>query len=185
MADPALKLMTADEFVLWDDGTDTRYELIDGIVTAMASPSANHGTIVANAGRLIGNLLERRPPCRAIVEAGLAISAHRFFVADVVATCTPPAGGPSVADPFLVIEVLSPSTRKDDMGLKLPDYRQLASVAEIWLIDGERRHVQLWRRDPAVASRWIVEDLVGAATFTSTTLDDRVALDALYRNTTL
>ena len=30
MAEQAVKLMTVDEFLAWDDGTDTRYELADG-----------------------------------------------------------------------------------------------------------------------------------------------------------
>jgi len=32
----AEKLMTVDEFLRWDDGTDTRYELVDGQIVAMA-----------------------------------------------------------------------------------------------------------------------------------------------------
>ena len=36
MADAAEKRMTVAEFLDWDDGTDTRYELIDGRPVAMA-----------------------------------------------------------------------------------------------------------------------------------------------------
>jgi len=36
-----------------------------------------------------------------------------------------------------MIEVLSPSTRSRDFADKLPDYKSLPSVVEIWLIDGE------------------------------------------------
>ena len=38
MAEPAEKPTTVDEFLRWDDGTDTRYELIDGRIFAMAPP---------------------------------------------------------------------------------------------------------------------------------------------------
>ena len=74
MAGPAEKLMTVDEFLRWDDGTDTRYELIDGQIVAMAPPSGPHRTIVANATRLLGNRLQARSPCRAEVEAGIRVS---------------------------------------------------------------------------------------------------------------
>ena len=47
MAEQAQTLMTVDEFLAWDDGTDTRYELVDGTVRAMAPPAGAHGTIVA------------------------------------------------------------------------------------------------------------------------------------------
>ena len=48
MAEPAAKRMSLAEFLEWDDGTDTRYELIDGRPRAMAPPIEAHGTIVAN-----------------------------------------------------------------------------------------------------------------------------------------
>lgn len=40
--------MTADDFVHWDDGTDARYELVDGMVVAMAPATDAHGTITGN-----------------------------------------------------------------------------------------------------------------------------------------
>ena len=48
MAEPAGKRWTLEEFLTWDDGTDRRYELVEGHVVAMAPPSEAHGTIVAN-----------------------------------------------------------------------------------------------------------------------------------------
>ena len=52
MTDLVERQMTLAEFLDWDDGTDTRYELIDGRPVAMAPSSANHGAIGVNlAGR--------------------------------------------------------------------------------------------------------------------------------------
>ena len=42
MAEPATRRMTLEEFLRWDDGTDTRYELIDGVPVAMAPPAVAH-----------------------------------------------------------------------------------------------------------------------------------------------
>lgn len=42
MAEPAIRRMTLEEFLSWDDGTDTRYELIDGFPVAMAPPAEAH-----------------------------------------------------------------------------------------------------------------------------------------------
>ena len=47
MSDPGLRRMTLDEFLHWDDGTDTRYELIGGFPVAMAPPARPHGLIGA------------------------------------------------------------------------------------------------------------------------------------------
>ena len=42
MADLAEKRMTVAEFLTWNDGTDTRYELIDGRPVAMAPVAPSH-----------------------------------------------------------------------------------------------------------------------------------------------
>ena len=54
MAGAARKLWTLDEFLAFDDGTDTRYELIGGEIVAMAPPSGIHGGLVARLAMLFG-----------------------------------------------------------------------------------------------------------------------------------
>jgi Uma2 family endonuclease len=71
MADAAQKRWTVEEFLDWDDGTDRRYELVDGLVVAMAPPSEAHATIVMNLGTAIRHQL--RPPCRVLGEFGVRI----------------------------------------------------------------------------------------------------------------
>ena len=50
MTEAADRRMTVAEFLDWDDGTDTRYELIDGQPVAMAPVSPSHSIIVVNLG---------------------------------------------------------------------------------------------------------------------------------------
>jgi Uma2 family endonuclease len=69
MAEAAEKRMSLAEFLEWDDGTETRYELIDGRLLAMVPPIEAHGTIVANLAAAIRQKL--RPPCRVVIEAGI------------------------------------------------------------------------------------------------------------------
>ena len=65
MADAALKPMTLDEFLRWDDGTDTHYELIGGFPLAMAPPAAAHRMIAMRLGSRIDAAFEKRRPCNA------------------------------------------------------------------------------------------------------------------------
>ena len=62
MAEPAIKRMTLDEFLCWEDGTDTRYELVGGFPAAMAPPARAHGMLCARLDRLVvldeGNIVE-------------------------------------------------------------------------------------------------------------------------------
>jgi Uma2 family endonuclease len=45
--------MSFAAFLDWDDGTDTRYELIDRRVVAMTPPSPRHSAINGRLARLI------------------------------------------------------------------------------------------------------------------------------------
>jgi Uma2 family endonuclease len=71
MAEPALRRMKVDEFLSWDDGTDTRYELVGGFVVAMAPPAARHSLLSMELGGEIRTALRARPPCRVYSEAGI------------------------------------------------------------------------------------------------------------------
>jgi Uma2 family endonuclease len=148
----------------------------------MAAPSGEHGPITMNVGIEIDRRLERRPSCRVQGDAGIRISDSTFYVADVALTCNPERRSQITRDPVLIVEVLSPGTRAQDKGRKLDDYKALPSVAEIWLVDSERRSVQVWWRE---AEGWSARDFLGAASFESRVLEDRIALDRLYRNTDL
>ena len=183
MGEPARREMTADEFMFWDDGSDTRYELVGGVVVAMAPPTYVHGIVVGNAYAAIRTALEGRAPCQAAVEAGIRLDEANHYKADVAASCADPVGALYVPDPFLIVEVLSESTWRDDIGSKLRSYIELPSVREIWLVDSRERWVQVWRR---AEESWIVTlPLRGAASFASEALAERIELDALYRNTGL
>src|ERR1051325_8471104 len=57
MLEPAISGMTVEEFLRWDDGTDTRYELIDGYVVAMAPPASAHGRLAARLAGAIDTAL--------------------------------------------------------------------------------------------------------------------------------
>lgn len=182
MSEAASELrMTVAEFLRWDGDPQIRYELLNGQPKAMAPARSFHRRIVVNAAVEIDKRLDGRP-CSAEVEAGIFYTNEDFYVADVAMACGPPDDQVATRDPILIVEVLSPSTRIHDRGRKLDDYKTLPSVAEVWLIDSEKRWVEVWRRDDA---GWAGRDHVGKSGFASTVLDHEIALDRLYRNTTL
>ena len=161
MATAAPRRMTVAEFLAWDDGTDTRYELIDGRPVAMAPVRARDSRIVGNLARHLGNRL--KPPCGVYTEAGIVL-AHRddaYYEADLAVSCASLEGDPGwVPEPMLIAEVLSPSTADRDRLAKLADYRRLPSVCEILIVSGRERRVELLRRE---GGRWVIEDLIGEA----------------------
>ena len=174
--------MSVAEFLRFEGEPVRRYELVEGRIRMMAAPTGEHGTITGNCWGEIDRRLEGRPGCRAQVEAGIRIDDQTFYVADVVLTCNPERGSQITRDPLLVVEVLSPGTRAEDKGRKLDDYKALPSVAEIWLVDCERRAVQVWWREE---ESWSARDHLGSSSFESRVLGDAIALDRLYRNSGL
>lgn len=161
MSDPAFRSMTLNEFLHWDDGTDTRYELIGGFPVAMAPPAHAHGVVTARIVARLEEALRRRRPCRTVVEAGILHPdrADTFFVADIAVTCAPyEAGDQSVKEPLLLIEVLSPSTERHDRRVKLPAYQRIGPLQEIVLIDSDMHFAELYRRQ---GDFWTVQPIQG------------------------
>jgi Uma2 family endonuclease len=186
MAEQARGLMSASEFLAWDDGTDTRYELIEGVPWAMAPPSIDHGRIVGNAYGIIEAALRDRRPCRAVPGGGLRVEEGPpgiVYIPDLLMTCEP-LDGRHVSDAApLVVEVLSPSTKSYDKRFKLPRYSALPFIEEIWLIDSRVRLVQVWYRS---GEGWQDEiPLIGRGAFTSHVLGVKVSLDDIYEFTAL
>jgi len=179
MADRAeRRRMTLAEFLEWDDGTETRYELIDGIVYAMTSPAEAHGTIAGALGSLIRDQLKR--PCRVVHHGAIALPASRdtCYEAEIAVTCTPHERGRRVVvDPILLVEILSPSTARYDQGIKLADYMSLPSVQEIMLIASEVRRAVVYRRD---GDRWSVFNYIGQATLELASVEARIELAEVY-----
>ena len=178
MVEAAEKLMTVAEFLNWDDGTDTRYELIDGRPVAMAPVTAGHSVIVVNLSHALRAGL--KAPCYAGGEAGIKRPDRddTFYEADIVISCTPVTPGIAVIPhPVVVIEVLSPSTVEHDRGRKAYDYRRIQSVQEIVLVASEQRHIVIWRRRGA---KWEVEDLIGDAALELEAVGVTIPFAAIY-----
>jgi Uma2 family endonuclease len=161
MAELAVKPMTVEEFFRWDDGTETHYELIGGFPVAMAPPAEAHRILAMRLGSRIDAALSNRRPCNAQIEAGVIRPdrADTYFEADIAATCEGnESGRQAIKDPFLIVEILSPSTERHDRRVKLPAYRQISTVQEILLIASDGLYVELHRR---AGAQWITEILRG------------------------
>jgi Uma2 family endonuclease len=181
MSEPAIRRMSLGEFLCWEDGTDTRYELIDGFPIAMAPPARAHGVLCVRLGAAIDAGLRSRRPCMAQAEAGI-VRADRddtYYVADLAVTCSPYQRGEQlVKEPILIVEILSPGTERHDRRTKLPAYRAIGSVSEILLIDSESVFAEILRRE---GDRWITELVQGRdAILRLASVDLQIAMAELY-----
>jgi Uma2 family endonuclease len=181
MADAASRAMTLDEFLRWDDGTDTRYELIGGFPLAMAPGLEDHGVLALRLGAWVDAALAKRRPCRTATEAGILHPdrADTFFVAGVAASCAPREPRRQyMQDPILLVEILSPSTERHDRRIKMPVYRRIVSVQEILLVDSESRYAELHRRQ---GEQWLIQIIVGDAGIISlASIGSEISMSDLY-----
>lgn len=181
MSELAVKRMTVAEFLRWEDGTDARYELLDGLPVAMAPPAVAHGMLALRLGSRIDAALRLRSPCIGQSEAGIAQPDRNdtCYIADLAVTCTPPARGQQlIEDPVLIVEILSPGTAAYDRQIKVADYRRIPSVQEILLINSASIFAEVLRRE---AERWITEIVQGRlARLSLTSIGLEVEMADLY-----
>jgi Uma2 family endonuclease len=181
MAEPAVSRMTLEEFLRWDDGTDTRYELIDGFPVAMAPPAEAHRILAVRLVSRIDAALANRRPCNAQIEPGVVRPdrADSYYVPDIAVTCEPnEPGRQAMVDPVLIVEILSPSTERSDRRLKMPAYQRIDSVREILLIDADNHHAEVYRKEN---NRWGIELVRGAeATLYLASIELRLSMSELY-----
>jgi len=174
--------MSLDEFLRWDDGTDTRYELIDGFPLAMAPPAEAHRILAVRLVSRIDAALEKRRPCNAQIEPGVVRPdrADSYYVSDIAVTCQPnEPGRQAMVAPILIVEILSPSTERSDRRLKLPAYQMIESVREILLIDADSYHAELYRRENG---HWGIELVRGAgAVLSLVSVGLRLSMAELYQ----
>ncbi|MEI8039379.1 MAG: Uma2 family endonuclease [Verrucomicrobiota bacterium] len=148
--------ITAAEYLEGELRSENRYEFVDGRIYAMSSASLRHNSICGEIYGLLKAHL-RGGPCRTLIESvKVQISddlGESFYYPDVFVTCeTQDDDSHVVRHPKLIIEVLSPSTSRNDRGEKLANYQRIPSVEEIVLIEQDwpelviRRRSDRWKR---------------------------------------
>ena len=165
MSQPPKKLTYADFLLFPDDGK--RHELIDGVHYVTPSPRIPHQVLVGRLFVALANFLSghRRlgrvflSPVDVVMSDHDVVVPDLIFVADEQRTTVTEANVQGT--PVLVVEVLSPSTRRRDEGIKRKLFDQ-KGAREYWLVDPENCRVSIYRR-AADGSFPIVSTLSAAA----------------------
>jgi Uma2 family endonuclease len=152
MATLARHLMTAEEFLGIEFDGEARFELDNGVVRMMAGGLAVHARVQSNVMISLGIKL-RGTGCTPY-GPDMAVTTHKLSVRypDITIYCDKDSPEndrlKAFDDPKLIVKVLSESTRQEDIKVKLPEYRAIASLDAILYIDPEDKTVHLETRDP-------------------------------------
>lgn len=137
--------ITVDEFLAWAEENPGRYELVDGEVFGMAPQRLIHAnTKYAIQTALLAGIGKAGLPCHMVPDgASVRVSEGTAYEPDALVYCGPekPGDDIEVRDPVIVVEVLSPGTRRIDLSVKLEGYFRVESIRHYLIFDTERRFI--------------------------------------------
>jgi Uma2 family endonuclease len=143
--------VTLDDFLAWPgDGSAKHYELVDGEIRAMAPASLTHGLIQATIGGLLWRRLrDAGSSCTVAITPGIVPNVRadsNFRIPDLGVTCSAPKSGQiAMADPILLVEILSPGNERDTRD-NVWAYTTIPSVREILVVQSTRIAAEILRR---------------------------------------
>lgn len=161
MSTHKVSLISPEQYLEFDRKSEIRNEYIYGEIVPILDATAAHCLILANAVVAFSKRLAGAP-CQ--VYAGgprLCLDGGRVYAyADLTVVCGrleyTDLDDDTVTDPKVIVEVLSPSNRSYDLGLKRRMYSRLASLQEMLFIEQERMWIEHWRR--LSNGHWEVEE---------------------------
>ena len=171
-------------FALIESDPEHRYELIDGYPYMMTGGSPDHSIIGANLVGIFSQQLRKRP-C-------IVYNSEVYIELGGEANCLCPDASIScdrrdrhaikvIHYPCVVAEVLSPSTKARDRGIKADLYQNMPSVQEILFIDTKVIRIQLYRRE---ADYWIMRNFTHDDTIELTSTGVQFSVAEVYEKTT-
>ncbi len=156
----------ADLLGIPEDGN--KYEVVHGELLVTPAPRELHQRLVGRLLLEVGNYLRTHAvgiayPGGDVVSGDDSLVIPDLLVMDLRSART--GDWRQMASPLLVVEVLSPSTARNDRFTKRRLYQELA-VPCYWLVDAEARVVEVWTPDarfPTVEQERIAWQPAGAS----------------------
>ena len=154
-----MPLLKQDEYTIYDIYSlpeGERAELIDGMIYNMAPPNRIHQEIISQLTKVIGQYIDNNKGQCKIYPAPFAVFLNdddrNYVEPDISVICDKNKLDDKGCNgaPDWVIEVVSPSTKRVDYGIKLFKYR-IAGVREYWIVDPIKEKVFVYSHSCQVA----------------------------------
>jgi Uma2 family endonuclease len=148
----AIQRLSFEEYLTYDDGTDTRYELVDGQLEPMNPPTFRHLFIAKFVEQKFdAEVVRLALPWLCFREAGVRTGWRKSRLTDVYVIRADQVAGMldqsavCQTPPLLVVEVVSPDSIKRDYRYKRSEYAAL-EIPEYWIVDPLKSKVSvlLW-----------------------------------------
>ncbi|MGQ0700512.1 MAG: Uma2 family endonuclease [Panacagrimonas sp.] len=149
-----------DDYLAWEEIQTERHEYVNGLAYAMTGGRQAHHVIVNNVTVALNRLFGEH--CL-IFSQGYKlrirrVADERSYYPDAFVTCQPgDADALFNEQPCLIVEVLSDSTRRIDLGEKREAYTRIPGALVYLAIDSRRAEARLYR----ASSGWAEEIVAG------------------------
>ncbi|MYD09902.1 MAG: Uma2 family endonuclease [Chloroflexi bacterium] len=175
--------MSVDEYFEWEQLQERKHEYIDGVVIEMPGVSNKHDAITVNIIYLFIGCLDRLRFYLRTAELRVQVSPSRYVYPDLTIVY----GRPSFADasnynlinPYVVLEVTSPTSINRDRQEKLEYYYDVPSIEACLIVDQHRHNAELYERGASGWKRQVfteTEEIIPLAM-----LDCELPLAEIYR----
>lgn len=141
--------ITYEEFLQLSEGSENRYEYIDGEVYLLASPTYDHQSIIMEIINIMHNWFKGKK-CKVLTspfDVTLIKNEDKNVVQpDVIVICDKEnvnKKGRYMGVPTLVVEVLSESTRRKDI-LKKTDLYMQSGIHEYWVVSPFNHEISVY-----------------------------------------
>ena len=174
------KLSYEDYARLPDEGK--RYEILDGELYVTPAPTPLHQRLSKRLGRQLEDFFEARGLGEVFnAPIDLVLAEHDIAQPDLLIVGNPSQISHRAIEgaPLLIVEVLSPSTRAQDRGVKARRYADLG-VRHYWILDPDAERIECLRLDGG-AYRVVTEASVPETLAHPDWPDLAVDLSALWR----
>lgn len=165
---------TVDDIYSLPEGK--RAELIDGQIYMMSPPTRKHQRIVMELSTIISSYIKGRNGSCEVDIAPFAVFLNQdnknYVEPDISVICDKNklTDKGCVGAPDWIIEVVSPSSKRNDYLLKLFKYRT-AGVREYWIVDSDKNRIIVYNFETEDVNDYSFSDIVKAGIYEDLEID--------------
>jgi Uma2 family endonuclease len=177
-----INYITRDEYFELEKTAEIRHEFYNGEIFAMSGGTFNHAAIGVNV--VTAFKIKLRGKCCTPTNSDMRIETPTGLITypDAAVFCGTPElteNQCALLNPVVIIEVLSPSTRRYDEGSKFTLYRSIPSFQDYLLVDCEKVFVQHYRK--INADEWLLHDYHNLAdSIVINSINETICLNEIY-----
>jgi Uma2 family endonuclease len=148
---PGTGIWTWEEYAALPENDGNRYQVLDGAIFVSPHPGLDHQRVLMALSAKLYAYVKAHSLGTLVPGANVVVGPGGYLIPDIVflpEERTHGIKGPGdlwlEAPPALIVEVLSPATRRFDRVRKRDAYRDFG-VDEYWIVDADARQVEVYR----------------------------------------